>query len=187
MSPNTGDERRLARSRKRPSESSSDRASSVSRSMPRFGLPAGSVYTTVTALTVVLGLFMLFVWGLRRGSQRTATVLPAEIVSVVGRVRLTSRQHAELLKVGNKLVLVALTSGGADPITEISDPSEVNRLLGLCQQLDRHSPSKAFEDVFHEMSHKSAASELFGQESLLTAATPIADAYRAHRREDGRA
>ena len=49
--------------------------------------------------------------------------LPTDVVSVLGRVPLAARQLAELLRVGNKLVLVSLTPTGAQTLTEVTDPA----------------------------------------------------------------
>ena len=68
------------------------------------------------------------------GASAGARHLPADVVSVLGRVPLAARQFAELLRVGNKLVLVSLTPTGAETLTEVTDPAEVDRLVGLCQQ-----------------------------------------------------
>lgn len=144
-----------------------DRFASPSQLIPDIGLRFDSIYTTITALVFVLGLFFLFMWLLRRGGRKRATVLPGEVVSVVGRVALAPKQFAQLLRVGGKLVLVALTPDGAEPITEVTDPAEVDRLLGLCQQYDPHSTSRAFEQVFHELARDRAAAGFLGDEASL--------------------
>jgi hypothetical protein len=89
--------------------------------------------------------------------------------------------------VGNKLVLVALTPGGAETLTEVTDPAEVDRLMGLCQQSDRHSTTKAFEQVFHSLSREPANSGGYlGADALPTSISPAAAAYRSHRGDAGR-
>jgi hypothetical protein len=92
-----------------------------------------------------------------------------------------------LLRVGNKLVLVALTPGGAETLTEVTDPAEVDRLMGLCQQTDRHSTTKAFEQVFQSLSREPATSGFLGAEALPASISPAVAAYRSHRGETSRA
>jgi flagellar biogenesis protein FliO len=87
-----------------------------------------------TSLAIVLGLFLLVVWNVRRGSPRTAGLVPSEAVEVLGRVPISGRQHAHLVRCGNKIVLVSVTASGMEPLTEISDPMEVDRLDSLCRQ-----------------------------------------------------
>jgi flagellar biogenesis protein FliO len=108
-------------------------------------------------------------------------MLPGDVVSVLGRVPLAARQFAELLRVGNKLVLVSITPTGAEPLTEVTDPVEVDRLLGLCQQNNPHSTTKAFEQVFQQLSNETAPHGFFGGESLPTSLSSPARAYRAYR------
>jgi flagellar biogenesis protein FliO len=142
-----------------------------------------SLYTMLSALTIVIGVFLLFMWALKRGRRGTAgrRALPADVVSVIGRVPLSGRQFAELLRVGNKLVLVALTATSAKTLTEVTDPAEVDRLVGLCQQSNPYSTTKAFEQVFQQMSTESPPPGFFGNESLTTSLASPAGAYRANR------
>lgn len=185
--------RRLAPpSIRQANEKSADQNSSSKTGAHRlidFGIPAKSIYTVTTALAIVLGVFLLFAWAMRRGG-RGATgrrgVLPAEAVSVLGRVSLTGRQIAELLRVGNKLVLVAITPGGAETLTEVTDPVEVDRLIGVCQQHDRHSTTKAFEQVFQQLSREPTAGGFLGGDSLPSSISPVAAAYRSHRGDSTR-
>jgi flagellar biogenesis protein FliO len=168
---------------------STGRANAEPRRLMDFGIPTKSLYTMGTGLAIVVGAFLLFTWVLRRsGRGRLGNgILPADAVSVLGRVSLTSKQVAQLLRVGNKLVLVALIPGGAETLTEVTDPAEVDRLMGLCQQHDPKSTTKAFEQVFQSLSREPAPSGFFGGESLPSSISPVAAAYRSHRGDGARA
>jgi len=154
--------------------------SAASRPLADFGLPAKSIYTIASALAIAIGAFLLFAWVVRRGGNKTNTPLPAEVVSVLGRVPLAARQFAQLLRVGNKLVLVSLTPAGAETLTEVTDPVEVDRLVGLCQQYSPHSTTKAFEQVFRQLSRETAPGGLFGGDPLPQLSSAAA-AHRVHR------
>jgi flagellar biogenesis protein FliO len=158
-------------------------ASTGARRLADFGVPVQSIYTVITALAIVLGAFLLFAWALRRGGKNSGTrrgLLPADAVSVLGRVPLAARQFADLLRVGNKLVLVAQTPSGPTTLTEITDPVEVDRLVGLCQQFDPHSTTKAFEQVFQQLSSEPTSGGLL-DDPLPASLTSAASAYRSHR------
>jgi flagellar biogenesis protein FliO len=168
--------------------SSSGRTNVEPRRLIDFGLPAKSMYTMATGLAIALGSFLLFAWVLRRGGRGRMGrgMLPAEAVSVLGRVSLSAKQVAQLLRVGNKLVLVALTPGGAETLTEVTDPVEVDRLMGLCQQHDPRSTTQAFEQVFQNLSREPAPSGFLGGDMLPSSISPVVAAYRSHRGDSAR-
>lgn len=160
-----------------------------SRRLADLGLPTGSLYTMFTALAVVIGAFLIFAWALRRGGRKAGhnSILPSDVVSMLGRVPIAARHFAVLLRVGNKLVLVSLTPTGPQTITEVTDPVEVDRLVGLCQQCNPHSTTKAFEQVFQQLSRESPPGEFFSSDALPPSLSSAAAAYRTHRGDSARA
>lgn len=112
---------------------------------PKSGI--AGVFSLLASLGVVLGLFIGAAYLMRRGLPKQGRVLPREAVESLGRIPFPGRQQGQLLRVGNKLVLVSFSSGGASVITEITDPLEVDRLAGMCAQADRNSAVKSFRDV----------------------------------------
>jgi flagellar biogenesis protein FliO len=117
------------------------------------GLP--SLATTAGSLAVVLGLFFALVWMMRRASPKGSVLLPGEVVEVLGRAPLAGRQQMHLLRCGNKLLLVSVTPAGAETLTEVTDPLEVDRLAGLCRQAHPQSATAAFRQVFQQFAPKS--------------------------------
>ncbi|HEX5446179.1 MAG TPA: flagellar biosynthetic protein FliO, partial [Pirellulales bacterium] len=129
---------------------------------PRGGKPAragdrarpvggtSSMMTGMASLAVVLGLFFAVAWMLRRGLPAGPAVLPREAVEVLGRTPLAGRQHAHLLRCGNKVLLVYLAQGVAETLTEITDPLEVDRLVGLCRQSHPQSTTASFRQVLQQ-------------------------------------
>jgi flagellar biogenesis protein FliO len=134
-----------------------------------------------------VGLFFLFAWVLRRGARSVSSTLPADVVCVLGRVPLAARQFADLLHVGNKLVLVASSPAGPATLTEVTDPAEVDRLVGLCRQADRHSTTKAFEQVIRQMARDPAPNTFLGNEALPATFAPSLDAFQLSRGDAPRA
>ncbi len=180
--PETSDDsagRRLA-----PPSGRDDKATVGPRKLIDLGVPVHSIYTVITALAIVIGAFLMFAWALRRSGKGVASrrrFLPTDAVSVLGRVPLAARQFAELLRVGNKLVLVAVTPNGPTTLTEVTDPTEVDRLVGLCQQFDSASTTKAFEQVFQQFSNEPTGAGFLGGDSLPTSLPSAASAYRSQR------
>ena len=55
-----------------------------------------------------------------------------------------------LLRCGNKLLLVSVTPVGAETLTEVTDPIEVDRLAGLCRQAHPQSATATFRQVLNQ-------------------------------------
>jgi flagellar biogenesis protein FliO len=159
------DSRHLAPPRNHPLAPGRTLSDRSRRLLPGFGLPMDSMYTMLAALALVIGLFLLCAWALRRGVRSSSVVLPGEVVSVLGRVPLAARQFAQLLRVGNKLVLVSVTPSGAETLAEVTDPVEVDRLLGICQQLDPRSTTREFEQVFRQLAAQPAPDAFIEREA----------------------
>lgn len=126
----------------------------------RLSRPVGTASTLATgaaSLGVVLGLFFVVAWALRRGMPRGSMLLPGEVVEVLGRAPLTGRQFAHLVRCGNKLLLVHMASGCAETLTEITDAVEVDRLAGLCKQAQPQSTTASFRQVFQQFSRETSA------------------------------
>jgi flagellar biogenesis protein FliO len=112
------------------------------------GLP--STTTVIGSLLLVIGVFCALVWVLRKASPQGAQLLPAEAFEVLGRAHLGNRQHAHLLRCGNKLLLVSVSASGVEPLAEITDAAEVDRLTALCRQSRPNVAATAFRQVFRQ-------------------------------------
>ena len=143
--------------------SAGDKEGEQSLSAKTSGPP--SMTTLLGSLGVVLGLFLVAAWLLRRRTPQSMTKLPNEVYEVLGRGALAGRQQVHLLRCGSKLVLVSVTPGGAETITEITDPQEVDRVAGICRQTHPHSSSAAFQQVFEQLAPKRPAREAYDRES----------------------
>jgi len=94
----------------------------------------GAIVSVAGSLTVVLGLFFLLSWLMRRGMPNSAARLPDDVVSVLGRAPLAGRQQVHLLRFGNRLLLVCASTSGFDKLAEITEPEEVQRIVSLCDR-----------------------------------------------------
>lgn len=106
-----------------------------------------AVTKVVTSLAVVLGLFLLGMLLLRRGNARRGGTLPGEVVQTLGRAPLSGRQEMHLVRVGNKLLLLSVTPTGAETLTEITEPEEIDRLAGICRQNHPDSITASFREI----------------------------------------
>lgn len=90
---------------------------------------SGPLGETATKLGIVVGIFLVIVILLSK--KREKQVLPREAIEVLGRIPVSSRQSVQLIRFGQKLVLVESSQNGLKPISEITDPAEVNQMLDL--------------------------------------------------------
>jgi flagellar biogenesis protein FliO len=132
--------------------------SPATRLVPQAFTKFTSLSTAGGGLAIVVGLFLVSMW-LMRGSgvaKRGGGTLPPEAFAVLGRAPLTAQSFAQLLRLGNKLVLVAVAADGAQPLAEVTDPAEVDRLVGLCAKTAPHGPSAEFQQVLEQLSREPA-------------------------------
>ncbi len=137
---------RLAAPSDRSSSSSAPAGQAKQDSLEPQGLP--SAVKVIGSLAVVLGVFFLVAWAVRRATPQRRGILPGEVFETLGRAPMDGRQQVHLLRCGNKLLLVSVTPSGAETLTEITDPLEVDRLAGLCQQASPNSTTAVFRQVF---------------------------------------
>lgn len=128
---------------------------------------ASTLVTVGGSLTLVVGLFLLVTWVLRRGTPQGSGQLPRDVVEMLGRAPLPGRQQMHLIRIGSKLLLVNVTPNGAETLTEITDPLEVDRLVGLCQQRKPNSSTAAFQSVLEDLSRYGDRDELAFEEANL--------------------
>jgi flagellar biogenesis protein FliO len=121
---------------------------------PAAPTPQGAVGTVVGSLAIVLGLFVVLAWCSRRFAPPGSVQLPKEALELLGRSTLNARQQVQLVRVGNKLLLLAITSTGTEPLTEITDAAEVERLSGLCRRDQPASATTSFTHVLGQLARE---------------------------------
>ena len=121
------------------------------------GLP--SIVTVFGSLGAVLAAFFVLAWLMKRGMPKNMGMLPPEVVEVLGRAPLAQRQFVHLMRCGNKLLLVSVSAAGAETLSEITDPIEVDRLTGICAQRRGDSVTASFRQVLHQFGRSKAADD----------------------------
>ena len=128
--------------------SRTDRGNAASADLPKTGWK--SVTTVGGSLAVVLGLFFVVTWVMRRTAPGTPGLLPSEVVEVLGRAALAGRQQVHLIRLGGKLVLVSVSPTGIETLSEVTEADEVQRLVGLCRHNHPSSATAVFRRVFEQ-------------------------------------
>jgi|GEM_PF-4014997 len=114
------------------------------------------ITSIIAGLGLVITLFLVLAWTLKKASPKLVGVhLSDEIIQMLGRKHLFAKQYLQLIRVGGKILVVVITPDGAETLSEITDPYEIDRLAGLCEAQSPRSNTKAFREAFNEMSTKS--------------------------------
>jgi len=129
---------------------------------PSAPTPSGALTTVGGSLALVLGLFLVIAWCARRFSPSGSAILPKEAIELLGRMSLAARQQAHLVRIGNKLLLVAISPAGAKTLTEITEPTEVEHLTALCRRGKPASSTLAFRQALTELANEPAPTGFVG-------------------------
>ncbi len=101
-----------------------------------------------SSLLLVVGLFLGVAWCYRKTlSSSINGGLPKQVVSVLGRTSISTRQQMVLVRFGSKLLLVSVIQGEARTLGEITDPLEVDQIVGQCESSQPGSITNSFRNV----------------------------------------
>lgn len=139
--------------RKLPSRPSAPKAK---KDLPLTSSTNQAMTTVATGLAIVIGLFLAFAWLTKRAAPKSMLALPGEVVEVLGRAPLNAKQQMQLVRLGNRLLLLAMSTDSAETLAEISDPSEVERLTAICRQNAPGSVTETFRQVLSELGNTPA-------------------------------
>jgi flagellar biogenesis protein FliO len=118
-----------------------------------------SAATVGGSLAVVLGLFFVVAWLMRRAAPGAPAVLPSEVFEVLGRAALAGRQQVHLIRLGGKLVLLSVSPTGIETLSEVTEADEVQRLVGLCRHNHPSSATAVFRRVFEQFHGEAGRSD----------------------------
>ena len=104
------------------------------------------------SLLIVVGAFFLLVILFRKVSPQGNRPLPKEAFECLGRYFLTQKHQLQVLRLGNRIVLVSVMPDGVRTLAEITDPDEAVGFLGLCRRLDTNSATEMFRKTVAAMS-----------------------------------
>ena len=89
---------------------------------------------TGATLVLVISIFLLIVFliRIRPGNQKHESKrksgVPQEALSVIGQIPFTNQQQLQLIRLGQRLLLVATSESGSSTLAEITDPDEAWQL-----------------------------------------------------------
>lgn len=105
----------------------------------RSGKPESTVSSATAMITKTLGalfgvIFLIVVVAqvLKKQNPVLMGGLPDEAVTVLGRRYVEQRQSIHLVRVGTRILILGSSQQGLTPLSEVTDPVEVDYLSGLC-------------------------------------------------------
>lgn len=113
----------------------------------------GAIVSMISSLTIVVSLFLVAAWIYRKSQTGSGSQLPSEVITVLGGMAIGPRQQIQLIRVGGKVIVAANSAGDIKTLTEITDPDEVAKLCGQCEQAKSGSITQSFRSVFAQVSN----------------------------------
>jgi flagellar biosynthetic protein FliO len=115
----------------------------------------GGWWTTVGAMTLVLGL----IFGLRFALRKLAPAASvgsgqSRLVEVLSRTPVGPKQQVLLLRVADRLLLVGAGSDGMSTLAEITDPEQMADLIGAAERAKANSLSNSFASALRSLRGK---------------------------------
>ena len=104
------------------------------------------------SLLIVVACFFMLVILFRKVAPQSSRLLPKEAFECLGRYFLTQKHQVQVLKLGNRIVLVSVMPEGVTTLAEITDPDETVAFLGLCRRLDENSATEVFRKTVANIS-----------------------------------
>jgi flagellar biogenesis protein FliO len=106
-----------------------------------------STLRLVGSLAAVIGLVAATVWALRRFAPRAVRSYSSESLKLLARTYIGPKQTVCLLKAPGKLLVVGATQEAVSLLAEITDPAQIERILGEAEAASSKGASAAFRDL----------------------------------------
>jgi flagellar biogenesis protein FliO len=104
------------------------------------------------SLLIVIAAFFLLAILFRKVSPQGNRSLPKDAFECLGKYFLTQKHQLQVLRLGNRIVLVSVMPEKVTTLSEITDPDEVVSFLGQCRRLDVNSATEVFRKAVANMS-----------------------------------
>jgi len=142
--------KKSAKEAKDDEEGKDDKASGWTNKLSKPELTP--VLSVAGSLLIVVAAFFLLVILFRKVAPQGNRPLPKEAFECLGRYFLTQKHQLQVLRMGNRIVLVSVMPDGVSSLAEITDPDEAVSFLGLCRRLDTDSATEMFRKTVAHLS-----------------------------------
>ncbi len=101
----------------------------------------------VATLLIVIAVIFLAVYLLRRLAPRTVAMYSSDNLRLLARTYVGPRQMVCLMKAPGRLLVIGATQASISILSEITDPSEIERVLGAAEAASPKGASAAFREL----------------------------------------
>ncbi|MEC7564057.1 MAG: flagellar biosynthetic protein FliO [Planctomycetota bacterium] len=117
-----------------------------------------STIRVISALAVVVGIFLIFVWFMKRIHGKTSPSVSGESLELLGQTRINKIHCLHLIRLGQRVLLVSISDQSVTCLSEIHDPVEVAELLHSNGPAAA-APDRTFKRIFSQ--YEQDPNELF--------------------------
>ncbi|MEO1999826.1 MAG: flagellar biosynthetic protein FliO [Planctomycetaceae bacterium] len=136
--------------------------------------PAGSLWTTFGALLILIAIILVAARLWKRHLPSVGGLLGGEVIEMLGRKPIDQKRQLQLIRIGSRILVVGTWAEGMVTLTEITEPSEVDCIAGLCHDSGQGLPGTSpFANLFRRKTPETIPSEPL--------VTPLAESPSASR------
>ena len=136
----------------KPAELSLNHAMSSERPKKQSTSP---VTQTLGSLLFVTALFACFAYWMRRNRGHRNANISAEAWEILGRGSLSPKHEFQLVRLGNRVLLLGYSSQSVHTLAEIENLDEVNHLRSICKPQKSQTRGRVSEKILKALSGRS--------------------------------
>lgn len=120
--------------------------------------PVDSLWTTFGALLVLIAIILVAARIWKQHLPKVGGMLSGDVIQMLGRRPIDQKRQLQMIRIGSRILVVGTWAEGMVTLAEITDPSEVDCLAGLCRESGGDaSGTSPFANLFRRQSPSSGS------------------------------
>jgi len=120
--------------------------------------PTSSLWTTFGALLTLIAIILVAARLWKRHLPRVGGLLSGDVIEMLGRTPIDQKRQLQMIRIGSRILVVGTWGEGMVTLAEITDPSEVDCIAGLCRDSGLGaSGTRPFANLFRRQSPPSGS------------------------------
>ena len=130
----------------------------------------------VASLAVIIVFVVAAVWALRRFAPGAVKMYSSENLKVISRTYIAPKQMVCLMKAPGKLLVVGSTQTSISLLSEITDPNQIELILGSAEAASARGASAAFRELLSGSARGRRGGRV-AEEDLAAAVTSVSERF----------